>query len=471
HEQSWRLSATGKLRRAIWHKTMVYTPRGGACAKIDTSEFLLGTVLNTGHQESNTRTGWTVGGGIEYAVGYGWSIKGEYLYVDFDHYTTFNSPPFGVNNIAPRDVRLNDHIIRGGLNYKFGGWGELSVKNEFALRKAPGFRPGLLLCGPSASAVGAERSPQRLSLGPQQPSALPLPAALLLGFALVVQLLAAGKRQLELGAALLVEIELERHERHSLALAPPHELVDLAAVKEELAHALGCMVEAAALQIFRDIGVDQPDLAATRIGVGLRDRRLAAAQRFNLRAGEREAGLEGLADLVVEARLAIVGDHANLAVRFRGHPASCVAAAMPAALGQTACRRAPSDSGRKPRCQSTASGNRNPAAGAAPCSRTMSWGTGQAMRSLSWGARPKADCACPCGAIQFHPQRILDAARSSLLALQQVADLREQNLLLGQCGRLRRLGLHDLIHQLDHEEQHPSDDDEVDDDGEETPPR
>src|SRR6516164_367050 len=63
------------------------------------------------------------------------------------------------------------------------------------------------------------------------------------------------------------------------------------------------------------------------------------------------------------------------------------------------------------------------------------------------------------------------AARSSLLALQQVADLREQSLLLGQCGRLRRLGLHDLIYQLDHEEQNPSDDDEVDDDGEETPPR
>src|SRR5262249_54567458 len=56
--------------------------------------------------------------------------------------------------------------------------------------------------------------------------------------------------------------------------------------------------------------------------VGFRDRRLAPAQRFNLRAGEREASLEGLADLVVEARLAIVGDHTNLAVRFRGHPSS-----------------------------------------------------------------------------------------------------------------------------------------------------
>src|SRR5262249_57234863 len=94
------------------------------------------------------------------------------------------------------------------------------------------------------------------------------PAALLVGFALVVQLLAAGERKLELGAALVVEIELERHQRHSLALDRTDELVDLPAVQEELAHALGGVVEAAALQVFRDIGIDQPDLAATRIGIG-----------------------------------------------------------------------------------------------------------------------------------------------------------------------------------------------------------
>jgi len=118
-QERWLVTARGKLGWAVWDKSMVYVTGGGAWAKIDTSEFLLGTVLNTGHQESNTRSGWTVGGGIEYALGYGWSVKGEYLYVDFDHYTTFSSPPFGNGNIAPRDVKLNDHIFRGGLNYKF----------------------------------------------------------------------------------------------------------------------------------------------------------------------------------------------------------------------------------------------------------------------------------------------------------------------------------------------------------------
>src|SRR5262249_56559533 len=107
---------------------------------------------------------------------------------------------------------------------------------------------------------------KRLSLGPQQPSALALPAALLLGFALVVQLLAAGERKLELGAALVVEIELERHQRHSFALDRADELVDLPAVHEKLAHALWGVGEAAALRVFRAIGRDQPDVAPPCMG-------------------------------------------------------------------------------------------------------------------------------------------------------------------------------------------------------------
>jgi outer membrane immunogenic protein len=122
-QERWLVTARARLGWTWWDKSMIYVTGGGAWAKIDSSEFLLGTVLNTGHQESNTRGGWTVGGGIEYALGYGWSVKGEYLYVDFDHYTTFTAPPFGSGNIAPRDVKLNDHIFRAGMNYRFSGWG------------------------------------------------------------------------------------------------------------------------------------------------------------------------------------------------------------------------------------------------------------------------------------------------------------------------------------------------------------
>jgi len=129
-QERWLVTARGRLGLSGWgwfgDKTLLYVTGGGAWAKIDTSEFLIGTNSSSpanGHQESNTRSGWTVGAGIEYALGYGWSVKSEYLYVKFDDYTTFTSPPFGNNNIAPRNVKLFDNIFRAGLNYKFGGWG------------------------------------------------------------------------------------------------------------------------------------------------------------------------------------------------------------------------------------------------------------------------------------------------------------------------------------------------------------
>src|SRR5204863_3544998 len=158
--------------------------------------------------------------------------------------------------------------------------------------------------------------------------ALALPGARLFGLALVMQLLAAGERQLDLGAALLVEIELERHDGHPLALDRAAELVDLTPVEEQSARALGGVIEAAGLQIFGNVGVDEPKVPAARVGVGLADRGLAGAQRLHLAAGERDASLEHFADLVVEARLAVVGDDAQLAVGFRRHGSIASAGAL-----------------------------------------------------------------------------------------------------------------------------------------------
>jgi len=130
-QERWLVTARGKLGLGGWggwfgDKTMIYVTGGGAWAKIDTSEFLAGNAFGTGHQESNTRSGWTVGGGLEYALGYGWSVKGEFLYVKFDNFNTFTTGPFsgvGTGNIAPREVKLEDYVWRAGMNYKFNSWG------------------------------------------------------------------------------------------------------------------------------------------------------------------------------------------------------------------------------------------------------------------------------------------------------------------------------------------------------------
>ena len=64
-------------------------------------------------------------------------------------------------------------------------------------------------------------SPMRIramSPVPQQPRLVALPVALLFGLALVMQLLALGDAQFDLGPALGIEIHLQRNQRHALAL-------------------------------------------------------------------------------------------------------------------------------------------------------------------------------------------------------------------------------------------------------------
>ncbi len=67
-QERWLVTARARLGLTnFWWfgpQTMVYVTGGGAWAKIDTSEFLPGQFATTsGHLESNTRSGWTVGGG------------------------------------------------------------------------------------------------------------------------------------------------------------------------------------------------------------------------------------------------------------------------------------------------------------------------------------------------------------------------------------------------------------------------
>jgi len=89
---------------------------GAAWAKLDTTETRtgsLGAIIQT-----DTRTGWTVGAGWEYALGYGWSARAEYLYVDFGDWTTLTGTLPGPS-ISNLNVNLRDHIFRGGMSYKF----------------------------------------------------------------------------------------------------------------------------------------------------------------------------------------------------------------------------------------------------------------------------------------------------------------------------------------------------------------
>ena len=90
--------------------------------------------------------------------------------------------------------------------------------------------------------------------------------------------------------------------------------------KQQFARSLGRVIEAVAGEIFRNIGVDEPGFALTiDMGVALGDRRLAGAQRLHLSARQREPGFECLADFVMVARLAVVGDDLEIRLLLFGH--------------------------------------------------------------------------------------------------------------------------------------------------------
>ena len=162
----------------------------------------------------------------------------------------------------------------------------------------------------SAKASGHSSSPHPFSLNSRPFFALPI--AFLRRLALVGRVLALGERDLDLRPALLVEIDLQWHHGHALALGRHDQPADLALVQQQFARPLRLMIETVGLQVFGDIGVDEIERAALLGRIALTDRTLAAAQGFDLRAGEHDARLEGLADLVGKARLPVVGDDLRL---------------------------------------------------------------------------------------------------------------------------------------------------------------
>ena len=76
---------------------------------------------------SNLATGWTAGGGLEYALGSNWTIKGEYLFVSLAGKSMTESalltvPGFPTpSSFNANFSQTNFHVARIGVNYRFGG--------------------------------------------------------------------------------------------------------------------------------------------------------------------------------------------------------------------------------------------------------------------------------------------------------------------------------------------------------------
>ena len=98
----------------------VLTSACGVVAIVPGPQCVLGisfvTPFNFGASE--TRVGWTVGAGVEWAFWDNWSVKLEYDYLDFGSRTvTFNDPLLGAAAISVSE-RISE--VKLGVNYRFG---------------------------------------------------------------------------------------------------------------------------------------------------------------------------------------------------------------------------------------------------------------------------------------------------------------------------------------------------------------
>ncbi len=98
----------GRIGVAVADRWLPYVTGGLAVGDIRTTNTLLGGGVDT------TNAGWTVGGGVEFALVANWTAKVEYLHVDLGTANCGTSCGFVNNNVS-----LKEDVVRGGINYRF----------------------------------------------------------------------------------------------------------------------------------------------------------------------------------------------------------------------------------------------------------------------------------------------------------------------------------------------------------------
>lgn len=129
----WYSTVRGRIGLTPTPTLLLYATGGLAVARISSSAdvtfgadrfFLSNNIFAGSHSE--TRTGWTIGAGSEWAFLANWSLRAEYLYLDFGSFSYGLACTVPSCSNAPTipyawsaHVRSADHVFRVGLNYTF----------------------------------------------------------------------------------------------------------------------------------------------------------------------------------------------------------------------------------------------------------------------------------------------------------------------------------------------------------------
>jgi outer membrane immunogenic protein len=108
---------TGRLGYSL-DRTLVYAKGGVAFLNLDAKAHVCTDACsNTGG--SDTRWGWTAGGGVEHLLSPSWSVKVEYQHFDFGD-ETFTLNNFKGVFLGTEKFSVKSDAVTAGVNYHFG---------------------------------------------------------------------------------------------------------------------------------------------------------------------------------------------------------------------------------------------------------------------------------------------------------------------------------------------------------------
>ncbi len=120
---SWFGTTRGRIGVLPTSNLLIYGTGGVAYAKVNaTSLFAFDTppFHSWSGSTSQTNTGWTVGGGAEWALNRAWSVKAEYLYYNLGAINVIGTRPGDTVFMTNYDQKVTGSTARLGLNFKVG---------------------------------------------------------------------------------------------------------------------------------------------------------------------------------------------------------------------------------------------------------------------------------------------------------------------------------------------------------------
>jgi outer membrane immunogenic protein len=125
-EFDWSASIRGRLGYAIG-RVMLYITAGVTIARIN---FPYTRISDPGGDNEQTRTGWTAGAGLEFALADNLIFRGEYRYTDFGE--NFYVKPIEDGGVHPSDTPVTVQEVRAGIAYRFVGASLPPVDKSFS---------------------------------------------------------------------------------------------------------------------------------------------------------------------------------------------------------------------------------------------------------------------------------------------------------------------------------------------------